>query len=42
MGVDDVTIDYTRVKMRTGEDLTPPLPIAAETNVTFRAGPYQG
>jgi hypothetical protein len=39
---DDVTINYTRVKMRTGEELTPPLLIAAETNVTFRAGPYRG
>jgi hypothetical protein len=39
---EDVTINYSRVKMRGSEYLVPPLLIAAETNVTFRAGPYRG
>lgn len=38
----DATINRTRVRMRDSETLTPPLLIAAETNVTFGGGPYQG
>ncbi|MCX4622799.1 hypothetical protein ACF09G_13080 [Streptomyces albogriseolus] len=38
----DITPRYGPTMMRVGEDLVPPLLIAAETNITFRAGPFRG